>query len=169
MQFLSLMKMNRKWPWRVLWIEEVHFPLQDYINTENDRTCDSENAFQMQWLPLRFAKIHVWCDHGMAAFMVGIFFFEKKVLRVFSPAQSIRYIMHLFCANTLFQHYNRADVCKIHFKTKIVLFRYIATPMKRLLDLHIRNDSIINRYFTHSQYLDLKHSSLKVLFCAFNS
>lgn len=106
--------------------------------------CAWENAFQTQPLPLHFAKIPVWCYHGMVAFIVDIFFFENKVVGVFSPAQSMGYIIHLFRASTLFQHYNNADVWgKAHFKTKIALFRYIATPMKRLLDRHIRNDSFI--------------------------
>ncbi|GBN29892.1 hypothetical protein AVEN_30797-1 [Araneus ventricosus] len=56
LQFLALKEVDNAWPMNILWTDEVHFHLQDSVNTQNCRVWARENPFQMQPLPLHSQK-----------------------------------------------------------------------------------------------------------------
>ena len=57
------MKVDNEWSWKILWIDEAHFHLTEYVNAQNCRSWATENPLETQ--PILRHSEKPLCDAGL--------------------------------------------------------------------------------------------------------
>ena len=66
LEFLACMEVNKEGPWTILWIDETHFRLAGYVNTQNCRIWATENPLETQPVPLHPALCAAGLRHHLS-------------------------------------------------------------------------------------------------------
>ena len=48
LEFLARIEVDKKWLWKILWTDEVHFHLTGYVNAQNCRIWATKNPLKTQ-------------------------------------------------------------------------------------------------------------------------
>ncbi|GFT00701.1 disintegrin and metalloproteinase domain-containing protein 28 [Trichonephila clavipes] len=91
LEFLARMKVDNEGPWKILWLDEAHFHLTGYVNTQNCRIWETENALEDLPVPHNLAKDTVWCGFTASLIIQPYFFEETKAFGSVLPALSVSF------------------------------------------------------------------------------
>ncbi|GBN58893.1 hypothetical protein AVEN_84747-1 [Araneus ventricosus] len=142
LEFLARMEL----PWKIVRTDKAHFHLTGYVNTQNCRIWATENPLETQLVPLRPAKVTVWCGFT-ASFIMGPYFFEET--GALDPVTITVTGQRYEC---LLRNHVIPALQQLGYVDRIIFMQdgappHIANPVKQLLKRHFGTARIISRHF----------------------
>ncbi|KFM68220.1 hypothetical protein X975_07877, partial [Stegodyphus mimosarum] len=140
-EFLVRYDADNNWPLRILWTDEVHFSLNDNINTKNCVHWAERNPHAVAPVPLCDGKVTVWC--GITATVVlGPLLFDEATPTGRATG---------FWYTALLQNYVVLVLCRWNALNDMIWMQdgahlHIARSVKKLLEQRF-DDRIISHHY----------------------
>ena len=145
LEFFTHMEEDNEWLWDILRIDEAHFHLHRFINTQNRKIWAKEKSFSIASVPMHSPKVTGRCAFTIFC-VIGSFLFEEigPVSPVTCTMNDKRYVslLHSQVVPTLQQH--------AYLERTIFMqdgaSQHIAKPVMQLLKKHFRNNWLISHH-----------------------